>query len=112
MLKGGKSEILKIVGDGLKRRRLFLNLTQAVAAERSGISASTVKNVERGRDASIWALVSLCRTYGHWRWILELAPEEQIDYRIAQMAGTERRRASRRHKQGKEDGHVQASLRR
>ncbi len=101
MLKGGKPEILKVIGDGLKKRRLFLNLTQEVAAERSGISASTVKNIERGHDASIWALASLCRTYGHWRWILELAPEEQIDHRIAQMSHTERRRASRRTKPGK-----------
>lgn len=106
MLKGGKAEILKIIGDGMKRRRLHLNLTQDVAAERSGISASTVKNIERGRDASIWALASLCRTYGHWLWITELAPEEQIDHRIAQMNGTMRRRASRRTKTGRAAGHV------
>ena len=46
MLKGSKAEILKQVGDGLRMRRLFLNLTREIAAERSGISASTVKNIE------------------------------------------------------------------
>ena len=36
-------------------------MTREVAAERSGISASTVKNIENGHGGSIWALVSLCR---------------------------------------------------
>ena len=54
-------EILKQIGDGLRMRRLFLNMTREVAAERSGISASTVKNIENGHGGSIWALVSLCR---------------------------------------------------
>jgi len=106
VLKGGKTELLKVIGDGLKKRRLFLNLTQEVAAERSGISTSTVKNIERGRDASIWALVSLCRTYGHWRWIHELAPDEQIDHRIAEMNHATRQRASRRTKPAKAGGNV------
>lgn len=106
MLVGGKTEILKIIGDGLKRRRLLLNMTQAVAAERSGISVSTLKNLEKGRDSSVWALASLCRTYGHWRWIPELAPEEQIDHRIDLLRGTCRQRASRRGKMGGTPGHV------
>ena len=53
MLKGSKAEILKQVGDGLRMRRLFLNLTREIAAERSGISASTVKNIENGHGGSI-----------------------------------------------------------
>ena len=57
-----------------------MNLTREIAAERSGISASTVKNIENGHGGSIWALVSLCRTYGHANWVYELAPEEQIDF--------------------------------
>ena len=57
-------------------------------------------------DAVGEALASLCRTYDQWRWSLELAPEEQIDQRIAQMSHTERRRASRRTKRGKAVGDV------
>ena len=95
MLKGSKAEILKQIGDGLRMRRLFLNLTREIAAERSGISASTVKNIENGHGGSIWALVSLCRTYGHTNWVHELAPEEQIDHQIALITHTERKRASR-----------------
>ena len=106
MLKGSKSEILKQSGDGLRMRRLCLNLTREVAAERSGISASTVKNIENGHGGSIWALVSLCRTYGHANWIYELAPEEHIAHHIAQITHKERKRASRRLQKESEVPHV------
>lgn len=106
MLRGGKKEILELVGNGLRMRRLFLNMTREVAAERSGISASTVKNIENARGGSIWALVSLCRTYGHANWVYELAPEEHIDHHIAQMTRRERKRASRPRRKGSEPPHV------
>jgi len=106
MLRGGKSEILKQIGDGLRMRRLFLNITREVAAERSGISASTVKNIENGRGGSIWALVSLCRTYGHTNWVYELTPEEHIDHHIAQMTHTARKRASTVKRNGNGAQHV------
>ena len=104
MLLGGKKEILTKIGEALRARRLFLNMTREVAAERSGISASTVKNIESGRGGSMWALVSLCRTYGHTNWVHGLAPEEHIDHHIALVTHTERKRASR-GKKG-EVGHV------
>ena len=106
MLRGSKNEILKQIGDGLRMRRLFLNITREVAAERSGISASTVKNIENGRGGSIWALVSLCRTYGHTNWVYELTPEEHIDHHIAQMTHTARKRASKVKKNENEVRHV------
>ena len=102
MLRGSRDEILKQVGDGLRMRRLFLNMTREVAAERSGISSSTVKNIENGNGGSIWALVSLCRTYGHANWVYELAPEEHIDHHIAQITHKERKRASRTTRRGSE----------
>jgi len=102
MLRGNRKEILKLVGDGMRMRRLFLNITREVAAERSGISASTVKNIETGHGGSVWALVSLCRTYGHTNWVYELAPEEHIDHHIAKISHTERKRASRARRKGSE----------
>ena len=103
MLRGTKKEILQKMGESLRARRLFLNLTREVAAAQSGISVSTVKNIESGRGGSMWALVSLCRTYGHTNWVHELAPEEQIDHQIALITHTERKRASRVKK---EESHV------
>ena len=102
MLRGGKKEILKQIGDSLRMRRLFLNMTREVAAERSGISVSTVKNIENGHGGALWALVSLCRTYGHTNWVYELAPEEHIDHHVAQITHKERKRASRTVRKGSE----------
>ena len=69
MLYGDKNEILALIGGRMRSRRLRLNLTQQVAAERSGISVQTVKNLENGKVVSLWAFVSLCRTYGHYDWV-------------------------------------------
>lgn len=96
MLYGNKAEILKGIGERMRKRRLLLNLSQQLAAERSGLSVVTLQNLEKGKGSSLWALVSLCRTYGHTNWILELAPEENIEYSIAANTGKERIRAAKR----------------
>jgi len=96
MLKGTKQEILHRLGENIRSRRLSVNLSQAEAAERSGISLSTLKNIEAGKGASVWALVSLCRTYGHDHWIYELAPDELLTHRLKEMSGHPRQRAAKR----------------
>jgi len=96
MLKGTRKELLHQIGESIRARRLSVNLSQAEAAERSGISMSTLKNLESGKGASVWALVSLCRTYGHDRWIYELAPDESLSYRLKEMEGRPRQRAAKR----------------
>lgn len=102
MLVGTQAEILKDIGERMRVRRLSLNLTQAEAAERSGISVATLKNFERGRGLSLWGFVSLCRTYGHDNWVYELAPESVTDYADRIRPGGRRQRATKR----KEDEHV------
>ena len=80
MILGSKEEILKDVGARMRQRRLRQNLSQAEVAERSGISAATLKNFENGCGMSLWGFISLCRTLGHDKWIYELAPEGVVDY--------------------------------
>ena len=80
MVLGEKTEVLKEIGESLRERRLRLNLSQAMAAERSGISENTLRNFERGDGISLWGFVSLCRTYGHDNWVYELRPESIADY--------------------------------
>ena len=80
MVVGEKTEVLKEIGESLRERRLRLNLSQAMAAERSGISENTLRNFERGDGISLWGFVSLCRTYGHDNWVYELRPESVADY--------------------------------
>ena len=91
MLYGDKNEILALIGGRMRSRRLRLNLTQQVAAERSGISVQTLKNLENGRVVSLWAFVSLCRTYGHDDWVYDLEPEQVSDY-AARIAAVKKKR--------------------
>jgi len=80
MIVGGKEEILKEIGNDMRLRRLRMNFSQAVAAARSGISETTLRNFERGEGISLWGFVSLCRTYRHDNWVYELRPEDVLDY--------------------------------
>lgn len=96
MVKGTKEELLRLAGEGLRARRLSLNLSQLTAAKRSGISLSTLKNLEMGKGASAWALISTCRTYGYDGWILGLAPEETVAEQLRAQISHPRQRAAKR----------------
>lgn len=102
MILGNKSDILKDVGTQMRVRRLRLNLSRVEAAERSGISESTLKNFESGRGISLWGFISLCRTYGHDAWIYGLEPESIADYADRIRPIKKRLRAAKR----KGGGHV------
>jgi len=96
MIIGSKEEILKGIGADMRLRRLRMNFSQAMAAERSGISETTLRNFERGEGISLWGFVSLCRTYGHDRWVYELHPEDISDYANRIRPVKERLRAAKR----------------
>ena len=102
MVVGEKTEVLKEIGESLRERRLRLNLSQAMAAERSGISENTLRNFERGDGISLWGFVSLCRTYGHDAWLYDLEPESVADYADRIRPVKKRLRATKR----KETVHV------
>ena len=96
MVFGNKLEVLKEIGESLRARRLRLNMSQAVAAERSGISETTLRNFEGGAGISLWGFVALCRTYGHDGWVYELSPETIDDYANRIRPGKSRQRAAKR----------------
>lgn len=96
MLYGNRTEILADVGASLRRRRLSLNLSQEVAAERSGVAVATLRNFERGKGISLWGFISLCRTYGHDQWVYELMPESVDDFASRIRPIKARQRAARR----------------
>lgn len=99
MVIGSKAEILKDIGESLRVRRLRLNLSQQEAAQRSGIGVATLRNFESGRGIALWGFVSLCRTYGHDRWISELMPESVADYAAQIRPGKVRLRAGKTRKE-------------
>ena len=71
--------MLKVLGENLKASRLADNLSQQVAADRSGISLKAIRNLEAGENASTLSLLSYCRTLRKTDWLMTLAPPEIND---------------------------------
>ena len=69
-------EMLQTLGANLREVRLRMNISQQVAAERSGISLKAVRNIEGGQNASTESLVKYCRTLRKTDWLMTLAPPE------------------------------------
>ena len=91
MVYSTPSEMLKMLGTNLKEVRLRLNISQQVAAERSGISLKAVRNIESGQNASTESLVKYCRTLRKTDWLMTLAPPE-LDPSIFEHPASARKR--------------------
>lgn len=78
MVQGTREELLKKIGESLRACRLEANITQKVLAERSGVSFSAVRHLEDGEGASLITFVLVCRSLGKDKWILDLAPKNEI----------------------------------
>ena len=74
-----KEEMMQVLGANLRASRLAENITQQVAAERSGISLKAVRNLEAGKNASTLSLLCYCRTLRKTDWLMQLAPPEVDD---------------------------------
>ena len=73
-----RQELMTLIGERLRARRLRENISQQTLAERSGISLKAVKNLESGCGASLLSLVSVCRTLGATDWVDSLGPASDI----------------------------------
>ena len=91
MVYSTPAEMLQTLGTNLKEVRLRLNISQQVAAERSGISLKAVRNIEGGRNASTESLVKYCRTLRKTDWLMTLAPPE-LDPAIFERPASVRKR--------------------
>lgn len=76
MIYSTPDEMLQTLGTSLKEVRLRMNISQQMAAERSGISLKAVRNIEGGQNASTESLVKYCRTLRKTDWLMALAPPE------------------------------------
>lgn len=94
-----REEMLNVLGENLRAQRLALNISQQVAADRSGISLKAVRNLESGENSSTLSLLSYCRTLGKVDWLMSIAPLE-IDESLFTRRDIEkkRQRAARRNK--------------
>ena len=66
--------ILSQVGENIRQLRLSRDLTQQMLAERSGVSAKAVRNLEGGSGVSLRSFLSICRLLGKLDWIKTLPP--------------------------------------
>jgi putative transcriptional regulator len=57
-------EILHEIGARLRAYRLQMNSTQAELADRAGVSRTTVRDAELGKDSQLSTLVKLLRALG------------------------------------------------
>ena len=93
-----RQELMTLIGERLRARRLRENISQQTLAERSGISLKAVKNLESGCGASLLSLVSVCRTLGATDWVDSLGPASDISPLEIAARGRMRVHASPRRK--------------
>ena len=85
------------LGRQIRVLRLRQNLDQQQLADRAGIALNAVKNLERGRGATLRSLIQVLRVLNRVDWLRALAPAVSIS--PVQMLKTKapRQRASPRH---------------
>ena len=98
MVIGTKEDILKRIGESIRRHRLLSNLPQRILAERSGVSLTSLKRLECGLGVTLETFVQVCRTLRLDGWIAEIEPRDEVSpiaYADALRNGTrkERKRA-------------------
>jgi len=74
MIYQTREEMLRTLGASVRAARLAMNLSQEVAAERSGVSMTALRNLESGKNASTVTLLEVCRTLKRTDWLLGIAP--------------------------------------
>ncbi|MHA3058984.1 helix-turn-helix domain-containing protein [Acinetobacter sp. ANC 5584] len=65
-------EIVTLIGERLRKQRLFLEMSQAEVAARSGVGVNTVSNLEAGRNVSVENLVRIVMVLGRLHELQEL----------------------------------------
>jgi len=82
------------LGKRLKSERLNQNITQAVLAERAGISRRTLVGTESGEPFTIDTLLSILRELGRLRQLDLFLPEPEISpIQLSKLNGKKRQRA-------------------
>lgn len=65
-------EVVTLLGERLRKQRLFLEISQAEVASRSGVGVNTVSNLEAGRNVSVENLVRIAMVLGRLHELQEL----------------------------------------
>jgi transcriptional regulator with XRE-family HTH domain len=96
MIMGSSDEWEVELGRQIRALRLRQNLSQRDLAERAGIALNAVKNLERGKGATLRSLIQVLRALNRVDWLRALAPVVSISPVQMLKARVPRRRASPR----------------
>lgn len=89
--------ILRKIGRRVKRKRLSRNMSQQQLAEISGLSRTTIRDIENGRNSSLLTLVQVLRGLHSLEELDSFLPEPAVSpLQLARMKGKQRQRASRK----------------
>lgn len=97
-------ELLRSLGQRLRRARLRRNLSQEQLAERAGLNRTTVSEFERGASTSTLTLVQVLRALEMLEELADFLPEpgpSPLD--LARRQGRQRQRATGTRGAGGED---------
>ena len=89
------------LGQQIRALRLRQNLDQQQLAERAGIALNAVKNLERGKGATLRSLIQALRVLNRVDWLRALAPAVSISPVQMLKAKVPRQRASRKKNNAK-----------
>lgn len=82
------------LGENLRTLRLHQNIDQQTLAERAGISARALRNLEAGRGSSLRTLVVVLRALGREDWLQAIAPVPTINPLMLTRLAEPRQRAT------------------
>lgn len=84
------------LGAQLRAMRLRLNMSQAEAADRAGVSLGALSRLERGKGSSLSTFVKCAQLMGRGDWLESFSP--QVDFSPIQQLdlGHQRQRASKK----------------
>lgn len=88
------------LGEQFRKLRIRAEFDQQQLAERAGISAGALKNLESGKGSSLKTLVKVCRALGRTDWLQALAPRIAVSplQMLRASKGRERQRVYRARK--------------
>ncbi len=84
------------LGEQLKKQRLALNMSQAEAADRAGLSLGTLSRLERGVGSSLGSFIKYATLLGKNDWLEAFAPRVQVSPIQQLELGHQRQRASKK----------------
>jgi Uncharacterized protein conserved in bacteria len=94
-MSASSSQIMADIGSRLEQARLSKNLSQQEVADRSGLSISTVKRLERGESPTLDSFIRAMGALGLGSHLDALLPDQAVrPVERVKLKGRERRRAS------------------